>query len=346
MGAVGAGCGTIGSNVNARYLPRAMLSGTMLVLYLIGLAVAVAILVKSADLFTDAAVEVARRLRIPELIVGATIVSLATTLPEFAVSFTSAVRGQVDFAVGNAVGSTICNVGMILGICAMLSPMGIERKGFLSSGLGLIMLGAIFSVLGYAFPEGSRWMGVVMMACLVAYLAYTVRSALQGRTEPADPATPNMSGLRVGVLFALGAAGIVGGGTLMVECGARIARLMGVPELIIGLTFLAIGTSTPEFVVSISGIIKKQRALSIGNIIGANILNLAWIIGSCSLVTNLPVRQQTRVLDIPVMLLLSLLLVVFGLTGQRLSRREGAILFAIYVAYLAVMFTVFRGAAA
>ena len=323
-----------------------MLCGAMVFLYIIGLAVGVLILVKGADWFTDSAVEVARRLGVPELIVGATIVSLATTLPEFAVSFVSALYGKTDFAVGNAVGSTICNVGLILGFCALLSPMGVVRRGFLSSGLGLLALSCIFGALGYVFPEGSRWTGAVMMVCLGIYLVTTLRSAIRYREAAPSRPVPSMTLTRIILLFVAGTVLVAGGSRLMVVCGVKLAELMGVPKLIIGLTFLAIGTSIPEFTVSITSIFKKQRGLSIGNIIGANILNLAWVIGSSSLVIPLPVRLQTRQLDIPVMLLLSLLLLVFGLTGQRLSRWEGGVLLGIYIAYLAVVFVFFGAPAA
>ncbi|MCP4638908.1 MAG: calcium/sodium antiporter [bacterium] len=321
-----------------------MLLNTMVLLLLLGVAVGVAILVKAADWFTEAAVEVARRFRIPEMIVGATIVSLATTLPEFAVSFTATLQGQVDITIGNAVGSTICNIGLILGLCAVLSPMAVARDGFFASCLGLLVLAGIFGALGYVFPDGSRIVGVVMVSCLIVYLAATVRSSLKNRVEASSEHEPGMSVLRICVLFIVGAVGVVGGSRLMVECGVRLAELAGIPQLIIGLTVLAIGTSTPELVVSLTAIVKKRRGLSIGNIIGANVLNLAWVIGSCSLVRPLPVQFQTRVLDIPGMVLLTALLFVFGLSSQRLSRWEGAVLLGGYVTYLAVMFMFFAGA--
>ncbi len=325
-------------------------------LYLIGIAACVAVLVKSADVFTDAAVEMARRFRIPAIVVGATIVSLATTLPEFAVSFTATIRGQVDMAVGNAVGSTICNIGLILGFCALLAPMGIARRGFLANSLGLLAFAGVFGTLECWLPEGSRLTGAAMLACLAIYLALTLRASLRERSasDGAVAGKAVMSSGKMCLLFIAGAAGIVGGSNLMLYCAEHLARLMGVSELVISLTLLALGTSTPEFVVSVAGIIKKQRALAIGNIIGANILNLAWVLGTCSLVRPLPLQKsqvwghevyQSLVFDIPVMLLLSVLLLLFGLTGQRLSRWEGAILFAIYITYVLLLFVVFGPAA-
>lgn len=315
----------------------------MIFLYLAGMVTGVAILVRSADWFSDAAVDVARRFHVPEIIVGATLVSLATTLPEFAVSFGAALHGQTDIAVGNAVGSTICNVGLILGLCALLAPMPVAREGFLGSSIALLLLGIVFGILAYLLPEGGVVTGFILLACLGLFLMYSIACSWQRSTPETVP--PSMTTTKTAILFVVGAAGVTAGSKLLILCGVGLARLMGISELVIGLTILAVGTSTPEIVVSITGIIKKQRALSIGNIIGANILNLAWVIGASSLVANLPVRHQTRVFDIPVMLLLSVLLLIFGTTGQRLSRAEGAVLFLIYAAYLTALFTVFRVAA-
>lgn len=323
-------------------------------LYFGGLCAGVAVLVKSADWFTDAAVEIARRFRLPEMFIGATLVSLATTLPEFAVSFTATLQGQVSMAVGNALGSTICNIGLILGFCALLAPMGVARQGFLATGLGLLAFAGMFCAFGYWFPDGSRFTGVVMLICLVAYLAATFRASLSRRGTRDGPENHGMT-LTTGhmfLLFVVGATGIIFGSQLMVHCAQQLARLIGISELVISLTLLAFGTSTPELVVSLAAILKKQRALAIGNIIGANILNLAWVLGTCSLIRPLPLEKvvvagrevrQTLVFDIPVMLLLSVLLVIFGLTGQRLTRREGAVLFTVYILYIAALFSVFGG---
>lgn len=332
-----------------------------LLLYLLGLAVGVALLVRSADWFSDASVSIARRLNVPDIIIGATLVSLATTLPEFAVSFAAALTNQVEMAVGNAVGSTICNIGLILGLCTVLSPMGVARKGFVRSGVGLLILCLIFAALGWTFPEGTRWSGVVLLACLVIYFYTTVRSTLIQRKKDAEEISlqklaaettvdgakrvaiaTELSGSRIAAYFILGAIGVVGGSKLVVFCAEQLALAAGISKQVIALTLVALGTSTPELVVSLTAIIKKQRGLSIGNIIGANILNLAWVLGACSLVTVIPFNAQNLRFDIPVMLLITVLLFIFGFTGKRLSRWEGAVLMAVYVGYLAVLFTVYR----
>lgn len=313
-----------------------------LALHFLILAAGVAVLVKSADWFTEAAIDTAHKAHVPEIVVGATLVSLATTLPEFAVSFLAVWQGKIDITVGNAIGSTICNVGLILGLCVVLAPMAVARKGFLNNGLILLVLGALFCALGYRFPGGSRITGLAMMAGLVAYLAVAARTTRAHRadTEPVAH-TVSRRTHHIAALFVVGAVGVVAGSKLMVYAAEHLARAAGISELAISLTLVAFGTSTPELVVCLTGIIKKRQALSIGNIIGANILNLAWVIGSCSLVRPLPLRRQTLIFDLPTMMILSALLLIFGLTGSRFTRLEGAILFALYAAYLVGVFVLF-----
>jgi cation:H+ antiporter len=308
---------------------------------LILLAVGVAILVKTADLFTDAAVETARRMCVPEMLVGVTLVSIATTLPECSISLLAAARGNVDTAVGNAIGSTICNMALILGLCAVLSPMVISPRTFRLNMSTMLAAMLLFTVLGWLMPGGGRIVGLLMLGVLGYHLLRSMREA-RNQTDDVPPLPPR--GTRTPVLvaqFVLGAAGVVGGSMLVVTGAERLAELAGIPELVISLTLVAVGTSLPELTVSLTAIIKRQRGLSTGNILGANILNLGLAIGGSSLVRPLPLQRQTLVLDLPVMLLLAVILLVFGLTGGRLSRREGTVLLGMYFAYLAVVFTVF-----
>ena len=308
----------------------------------LGLLCGFLILVKAADWFTNAAVEMARRLRVPQILIGATVVSLATTLPEFAVSFLAACQGKTDMAVGNAVGSTICNAGLILGICAFLSPMVVEQNGFVGSGLRLLVIAGLFGGLGYVFPDGSRWVGAIMILCLVLYVAGNVRAGLIGRNPADEGPSKYRSWAWIAGWFAAGALGVVGGSRLVVFCAEALARYMGVSELVISLTIVALGTSMPEFAVGIAAIVKKTRGLSIGNLIGANVLNLVWVIGASSLVRPLPLQRQTLIFDIPTMWLMSILLVVFGRSDARFARWEGAVLLIVYAGYAVVTFTVFR----
>lgn len=320
------------------------------VLYLAGLAFGVAILVKCADWFTDAAVETARKFRVPEIIVGATIVSLCTTLPEFAVSFTAALKGDVDITIGNAVGSCICNIGLILGLNALLVPIIIKSKGLFSGVLGLLGLTVLFGGLGYIFPQGSYLTGIILVMVLFLYLGMAIKTSLAGRAENAPSSGDecavheDMSTQKIVILFMLGAAGVALGSQIMLHFAVKIALLMGISQLVIGLTIVALGTSTPELAVSIAAIIKKKRGLSVGNILGANTLNIVWVIGASSLVTPLPIKHQTLVFDIPAMLLLTVLLLAFIAYTGRINRIAGGVLFTVYAAYIALTFFLFGSA--
>ena len=332
------------------------------------LLVGMALITKGGDLFTDSAVAIARATRVPPVIIGATIVSLATTFPEFMVSLTGALSGVADFAVGNALGSCCCNIGLIVGSCVLI-------KGYLGSkrnqdtdivttretlqGAGGFMICAgvllwLFSFFGDRTAEGgfmmTRGEGSVLAVLLVLFLAWSLRIALRARFEAEltdqddqgdDPGRAAMT-----VTFVTGAMLVVLGSKLLVANAEFIARQLGVPELIVGLTILAIGTSLPEYTISLMAVIKGHGALGIGNIIGANILNICWVVAGCALIDPLPIRRQTVLLDAPVVLALMILLIGLAWRRERLTARSGVILLTIYLGYVLSMITLFRDPAA
>lgn len=317
------------------------------------------------DLFTDSAVAIARATRIPPVIVGATVVSMATTFPEFMVSFIGAINGVPEFAVGNALGSCCCNIGLIVGSCAVLKGwlakrggtepgISVSRVTLLGSGIFMLVAGA--SVLAFsAFDSGgavdagqnaspygiARWQAIVLVVVLIAYLAYSIRLALQARYESAidkDEAEAEEEirehiGKQIG-MFALGSALVVLGSRLLVANAQSIANDLGVPELVIGLTVLAVGTSLPEYTISLMAVLKGHGALGLGNIIGANVLNICWVVATCALIQPLAIKPQTVLLDGPVVLLLMLLLIFGPLKREKVTTLLGAVLCAVYVAYL------------
>jgi cation:H+ antiporter len=341
-------------------------TGLNVLLLLAGMAV----ITKGGDLFTDSAVAIARATRIPPVIVGATIVSMATTFPEFMVSLAGSLSGNPGFAVGNALGSCCCNIGLIVGSCALLKGFLAKRRGeepgipvsrVTLLGPGLFMLAAGSSVwLFSSFDAGgasikpggppseygiARWQAGLLVALLVGYLAYSLRSALQARfegeleadeEEAADQEIVANMG-RVLVSFLIGAALVVLGSKLMVSNAEQIAIEMGVPKLIIGLTVLAIGTSLPEFTISLLAVIKGHGALGIGNIIGANVLNICWVVATCALISPLPIQSQTVILDAPCVLLLMILLPALAYRHERISTASGAVLLTVYLAYMAIL---------
>ncbi|MFQ5733754.1 MAG: calcium/sodium antiporter [Planctomycetaceae bacterium] len=319
------------------------------------------------DLFTDSAVAIARATRIPPVIIGGTLVSLATTFPEFMVSFTGAVSGVPDFAVGNALGSCCCNIGLIVGLCAVLNGWiarkrredpGIPMHQMTIIGPGLFMLGAGLLVFAFSLFDNaglvddgkrpilfaiSRWQAGTLFAVFLAYLGYSLRIAYLSRFESRGTAEEEESkeirehlGIQL-LLFLIGAALVVLGSRFLVANAKAVAETMEVPERVIALTVLAIGTSLPELTISVMAVVKQHGSLGIGNIIGANVLNIGWVVATCAFWAPLPIRRQTVLLDAPVVLLLMSVMLVAGYRKERVSPRLGMALFGIYLAWLLVL---------
>ena len=303
-------------------------------LFLLGLAC----IIKGGDLFVDAAAWIAEVSGIPKVIVGATVVSLATTLPEVLVSLMAAFAGKTDMAVGNAVGSVTANSGLILGLSIVLAPFAVRRKDYaVKGGLMLAAVAALmlFSKSGQLTAGGSA----VLLGIFALFLWENVSSAR--RSGPLSPAAaPNRREIGGNtVKFLLGTAGIVIGAHLLVDNGSLLAAALGVPESVIGVTVIAVGTSLPELVTAITAVVKKQGALSAGNILGANIIDTTLILPLCSLTSGqaLPISLQGVMLDIPACLLISLLAIVPTLLRRRFSRLQGAAMLALYGSYVAVV---------
>ena len=314
------------------------------------------LITKGGDLFTDSALSIARRTKIPPAIIGATVVSMATTFPEFVVSLTGALRGSPDIAVGNALGSCVCNLGLIVGVCALLKGILARRRGtdatipvsrsslfvpggfMLGAALLLWCFGAFSEPLGTA-PHGLvLWQGATLTLTALCYLGYELWSTKHSHfaDDELDSDSPlTETTLRSNMLvFLLGAAVVLLGSRMLVANAAQVAREFGVSELVIGLSILAVGTSLPEFTVSIMSVIKGHGELGVGNIVGANILNICWVVGSCAMFSTLPIQQQTIMLDAPVAILLMLLLPIFAWRHQRISAPAGGALVCIYATYM------------
>ena len=315
----------------------------IVLLFLLGLA----LVIKGGDFFVDAATWIAEVSGIPKFLIGATIVSLATTLPELLVSLIASAEGSIGIAVGNAVGSVTANVGLIMGISVVCMASVIDRR---QQAFKFIMMTAAIALL-YAFSAGGSlgMVGsVIMLAMFLAYMVESVmgaRSAMRADTGEDKPARDQRTVLVNAVKFVAGVAGIVVGARLMVDYGTELARLLGVPESIIGATLVAVGTSLPELVTTITALVKKQASLSIGNIIGANIIDLTLILPLCSIVSGkaLPILPQNIRLDMPFCLGLSLLAVLPPLITSRFHKWQGAAMLGIYAVYIVLLCT---GAAA
>lgn len=306
-------------------------------LFLLGLL----LIIKGGDWFLDGAVWIAEATGVPRFIIGATIVSLATTLPELTVSVTGTLQGEVDLAVGNAVGSVTANLGLILGISLVCIPSAVKRAQFQLKALLMVLGAAMLLVLsrGGVLKAGP---GLTLFVIFAFYLWSNLRDAKAGMAQNRDERPRTVSRRQMVeklFLFALGITAIVIGSQLLINYGSELALLMGVPASIIGVTMVAIGTSLPELVTTLTAIAKKEASMSVGNIIGANVIDLTMILPVCSAVSggHLVIGSQTTALDLPVCLGICCLAVLPPLVKGRFYRWQGVLMLAAYAAYVVVL---------
>lgn len=314
-------------------------------------ALGLVLLIKGGDWFVDGATGIARRFRLPDIIVGATVVSIGTTLPEVMVSTTGALLGQGAMAYGNAIGSIICNTALIAAISVTCNPGPVNVKTMKMPVFFFFTSAAVYCLAAYWLGTFPRWLGIIMLAIFVVYLIANVRQGLRYPEETAEEAESAKASRSLAmelVLLVIGAALIAYGANLLVEHGTIIAQKLGVPETVIALTFVALGTSLPELITTITSLKKGHASLGIGNVIGANVFNLVLVSGMAVTIApfDVPVgklllgQNASLVLDIPLMLLVMLLLTVPALTKKRLSRWQGITLLCIYTAFCAFQFFV------
>lgn len=311
-------------------------------LFIVGLL----FLIKGGDWFVDGASALARRFHLPELLIGATVVSIGTTLPEVMVSTMSALSGHGEIAYGNAIGSVICNAALIAAITIAVRPGKVDPKTLKMPVCFFFIAAAIYCVAAYVMGRFTRPMGFLMLAVFVAYMVVNV---MQMKNAPAEPGSEEeeMSLAKTILLLIVGAAVIAVGANLLVDNGTLIAQALGVPESVIALTFVALGTSLPELVTAITSLVKGHSDLSLGNVVGANVFNLVLVSGVSVTLAPFSVPQSATlfgmnsslVLELPVMLLVMLILTLPALLKGRLSRPQGIVLLVIYAAFCVVQFT-------
>ncbi|MBR2323239.1 MAG: calcium/sodium antiporter [Clostridia bacterium] len=298
--------------------------------------VGIVLIVKGGDYFVDAASWIAEVSKIPKLIIGATIVSIATTLPELLVSIMAAVQGKTDMAVGNAVGSVTANVGLILAIALIFMAGPINRKDYLLKSILMLLASLIVACCGFA-GEVNILLSILLLLIFITFMVDNVISAKKSVSlEDDTPVKKDKKTVIINVLkFVVGAVAIVWGADLLVDNGSEIARWIGVSERIIGVTIVAVGTSLPELVTTITAIVKKQSALSAGNIIGANVIDLTLIMPLCALVSGsaLPIAS-TAVVDLVSCLAVGTLALVPALIMKKFSKWQGYALLGVYIAYV------------
>ncbi len=382
-------------------------------LFVIGLCM----LIKGGDWFVDSASGIARRFHLPELLIGATVVSIGTTLPEVMVSAQGAMAGSGGMAYGNAIGSIICNTALIAAITIAIKPGKVERKSLMLPVAFFFAAAVFYTAIAYITGEFTRTVGIVLLCGFVVYMVMTVLSMKKNPTVDIEPTAnveqhsepessnekkPDMLvsvvietlfavigglfmvykggiicwiGIVMLAIFAvyeafsiaylikekefpqifrdiiflvIGAAVIAGGANLLVDSGMYIAQELGVPQTVIALTFVALGTSLPELVTAITALVKGHGALSLGNVIGANIFNLILVSGVATVISPFPVPAESTIggmpasyiLDLPVMLGVMLLMTVPALIRGKLSRVQGIVLLGIYVAFCTLQFVI------
>ncbi len=313
-------------------------------LFIVGLVC----LIKGGDWFVDGSTGIARKFHLPELLIGATVVSIGTTLPEVMVSTTSALTGHSEIAYGNAIGSIICNTALIAAITITVKPGPVDKKTLRTPVIFFFATAAFYAGVAYLNGYFSRWVGVILLAVFVVYMVTTV---LQMKNNPpeeeeGEEEKENSFGKNI-VLLIIGAALIAVGADLLVDNGTLIAQALGVPESVIALTFVALGTSLPELVTAITSLMKGHGALSLGNVIGANLFNLVLVNGVSITLAPFSVPQSSMlfghnaslVLEIPVMFTVMLLMTVPALIRGRLSRIQGIVLLLMYAGFCTIQFT-------
>ena len=297
-----------------------------------------ALLCYGADFLVRGGVQIAKRFHVTPLVIGLTLVAFATSAPELVVSCNAALRNSGDIALGNVIGSNICNIALILGVSAVLNPLRANGKLFkfeIPLMLGATVLLAVFYVVSNGI---SRMEGALFFAGIIAFVAFSIRRAKSGGekiTEVEGDGKPLSLFVSV-VLVLLGLGMLAGGAKLLVDAAIWLARMLGVSEAVIGLTIVAIGTSLPELATSAVASWKGEGDIAIGNVIGSNIFNILAILGISSLLKPLA-AVNIKPMDIAVMLFCTVALCPIMKTGSAISRKEGAFLLLVYIAYMATL---------
>lgn len=339
-------------------------------LFIVGLF----LIIKGGDWFVESASKIAEITGVPQFIIGATIVSIGTTLPELITSAIAASEGNVDIAIGNAVGSVNANIGLIMAVSLLFMPHPFDKKTYLFKGLTMIVSIVVLFLISIK-GEMNAYLSIIL---LVIFIIFMVENIVSGKKQLARPAKPDNNGLKPAVveieeaklaeekfdketgtteksaesckkertkiivksiiMFIIGAAFIVGGAQHLVTFGSKLAGYMRIPERIVAITLVAIGTSLPELVTTITSIAKKKHDLSIGNIIGANIIDLCLILPICAMITGgiLTVPHNSLYIDMPFCIGFAALAILPGLIFKKFTRTQGVVLLCAYIAYMTV----------
>ncbi|WP_410318917.1 calcium/sodium antiporter [Methanobrevibacter sp.] len=304
-----------------------------IILQFVLLIVGFVFLIKGSDFFVDGASSVASLLKIPTIIVGLTIVAFGTSAPEAAVSITSSLTGSNAMAVSNVIGSNLFNILMVIGISALLGDLLME-KSVLNKDLpflvGITLLLAIFIFMGWNIANIE---GIILLLILICYIFYLVKNARKSK-DANMVEKAKLTPLKSAIFIIVGLAGIVVGGDLVVNSASNIAIALGMSETLVGLTIVAIGTSLPELVTSLTALKKGENQLVIGNVIGSNIFNILFVLGASSAISQIPL-DPSMMTDVLFMVGVTILCFIFGKTQEKYDKKEGIILVSLFVIYMA-----------
>lgn len=294
-------------------------------------------LIKGADYFVDSASAIARRFKIPSIIIGLVIVSIGTSLPELSVSVSSSLNGMNDLSVANVVGSNIFNILMVLGFSSLIIKLPIEKNSikFDLPFLNIVNIMLLAMLINLTL---GRFNGVILIGIFVYFLWHTMKPILKNKDNTEEEIENKLS-FKVIVLGIFGVIGIILGGDMVVDSASNIAKILGMSENLIGLTIVAIGTSLPEFVTSIIAVLKGENEIAIGNVIGSNIFNILLILGVSSVISPIVV-SFISVIDVVFMIGITILLYVFVVKNKVLNRCQGITFIFLYIGY--IFYTIIR----
>lgn len=322
--------------------------GIELLLFLLGFA----LLIKGGDWFVDGSVGIAHRFHLPELLIGATVVSIGTTLPEVMVSSQAALQNSAGISYGNAIGSIICNTSLIAGLTIAIKPGVVNRKSLYIPTIAFFVSAIFYSLIAYTKQEFYRWHGIILLIMFITYMFLSVRQMASNSKEVSEENNEESIGentlLKDILMLVVGAIAIAIGSNLLVNNGIIIASLLGVPDSVIGLTMIALGTSLPELVTAITSLIKGHGSLSLGNIIGANLFNIVFVSGLAISISPFKIPSEktlmglnsSLLIDIPLMLIVMLILCIPALKKEKLFKWQGILLLVIYTIFTIYQFVI------
>lgn len=303
------------------------------------LVIGFVLLVKGADYFVEGSASVAKKLRVPSLIIGMTIVAMGTSLPEFSVSLVASMKGSNSLAISNAVGSDIFNLMVVCGICALFVPLAVNMdtlKRDFPIAIGCAILLGVFGIMGMNL---GRIEGIILLVLFILFLIAMIRSAIKSRNDEKDTEAESeeiklIPGWKCALYIVGGLIAIKYGGDFVVDGATTIARTIGITETVIGLTIVAIGTSLPELVTSIVAAKKDEVDMAVGNVIGSNIFNILFVLGIAAVISPITFITE-NLIDIIVLVVFSAVIWIFSWTKKEINRKEGILMILAYIAYTA-----------